>query len=85
MSEAWEPVWVLGRTVVDPGQLYAVRGGWARPAPQACRNGHLLRGGKVLVGSLPCGPHGHHRTWWCRTCGHEIIWPPIGDDCRTPH
>lgn len=46
MSEAWEPVWVLGRTVVDPGQLYAVRGGWARPAPQACRNGHLLRGAR---------------------------------------
>ncbi|MEV6059911.1 hypothetical protein AB0L62_07890 [Nocardia asteroides] len=85
MSDSRELVWMLGRTVVEPGVLYAVPGGWATGAPRACRNGHLLRGGKALVGSRPCGTHGHHRTWWCRACEYEIIWPPVNDDCRTPH
>jgi len=84
MSETWEPVWMVGSTVVDPGKLYAVPGGWAEPAPQACRNGHLLRR-NATVGSAPYGQHGHHRTFRCRTCGHEIIWPRFDDTCRPPH
>ncbi|MFJ2834625.1 hypothetical protein ACIO52_04615 [Nocardia sp. NPDC087230] len=83
MSDKWEPVWMVGSTVVDPGQLYAVRGEhWAEPAPQACRNGHPLDG-NCLVGAIPCGPaHGHHRSYECCTCGHRIVWPAFDDDCR---
>ncbi|MFE7718596.1 hypothetical protein ACFU44_06090 [Nocardia rhizosphaerihabitans] len=85
MSDFWEPVWMVDRTVVDRGRFYAVRGGWAEPAPRTCRNGHLLHG-NMLVGVIPCGTvHGHHRTWWCRTCGHEIVWPPVDDTCGTQH
>lgn len=84
MSETWEPAWMVGRTVVDPGRLYAFRGGWADPAPRACRNGHPLQS-NATVGSMPCGQHGHHRTFRCHSCGPEIVWPGFDDTCRTPH
>ncbi|MFI7524529.1 hypothetical protein [Nocardia salmonicida] len=86
MSDPWTPVWTVGRTVVEPGRFYAVRGDrWVEPTPYACRNGHRLSGGRVLVGSRPCGPvHGHHRTFLCRICEREIIWPPVDDDICPP-
>ncbi|GGN66036.1 hypothetical protein GCM10011610_00550 [Nocardia rhizosphaerihabitans] len=75
---------MVGRTVVDPCRLYGVRGGWAEAAPQACGNGHPLRR-NAMVGSVPCGQHGHYRSCRCCTCGHEIIWPTLDEACRTPH
>ncbi|MGW6728707.1 hypothetical protein ACWF9G_22645 [Nocardia sp. NPDC055029] len=82
MSDPWSPVWMVDRTVVEPCSLYRVRGDrWAEPMPYACRAGHRLSGGRVLVGTYPCGPtHGHHRTFRRRVCDRLIVWPPVDDD-----
>ncbi|MFD4438963.1 hypothetical protein ACFWPK_04195 [Nocardia sp. NPDC058519] len=75
--------WSLGSTTgLDPDQLFAVRGGWARPSPVACPNGHPLGPGQVLVGTLAClDAGGLHRLWTCRRCGTVVYWPPVTDGC----
>ncbi|MEV0685092.1 hypothetical protein AB0I35_14625 [Nocardia sp. NPDC050378] len=77
-------LWRLGRTVgLNPDRLYAVRGGWARPAPAACPSGHPLGPDQVLVGTVACiaVPDRLHRTWACQQCDAVIYWPPISAAC----
>ncbi|WP_420116538.1 hypothetical protein [Micromonospora sp.] len=50
-------------------------------APSQCPQGHPLGGDQVLVGNIPCmclsQTHGQraHRSWRCRRCDREWIWP----------
>lgn len=48
--------------------------------PGMCASGHVLHGGAVLLGWLPCAcpgaRHGGHHTWTCRRC----LEAGVGDD-----
>jgi hypothetical protein len=44
----------LGRSYDRRVRLRWTRRGWEEPRPDACSQGHTLRGSQVLVGSLHC-------------------------------
>ena len=66
---------------------------WRRPAgelvehaPAACPQGHRLAGDEVLVGNIPCMCLSRtafrqrtHRSWRCRRCDQQWIWPGCTD------
>ncbi|ARQ95532.1 hypothetical protein I5G81_gp93 [Mycobacterium phage Shandong1] len=66
-------------------RLRRTRKGYAEPAPDACPQGHPLRGGLVLVGSQHCACGVTHRTHTCRTCDETLYTPPLGARCRARH
>lgn len=56
---------------------------WHEEAPSECANGHVLQARSVLVGARACSCGiGHHRTHYCRTCGHTTFSPVLGETCR---
>jgi hypothetical protein len=75
-------------------ELRRTRKGWVERRPERCPNGHELRGGQVLVGTLHCDCMRTHRTHTCRVCGHDVhaaaglglptARVPAQDDCRRP-
>jgi hypothetical protein len=59
--------------------VQSTRRGWMVRPPTRCLRGHLLRPGRVLVGSIACSC-GRHLTWRC-DCGAITYGPALGDGC----
>lgn len=57
------------------------------PRPAACRQGHRLDGGQVLLSTraCSCALDGAHRTWTCRACGDVQMWPPHDEAGADPY
>jgi hypothetical protein len=67
--------------VAAVGELVqSTTGQWMIRPPTHCPAGHLLRPGRMLVGSIACSC-GRHLTWRCE-CGAVTYGPTIGDGCR---
>lgn len=84
MFDSWEPQYSLGGQMVDPGRLHPLGDRYAEAVPVACRNGHPLGAGQLLVGSIAClaAIGGLHRTHRCRTCEYVIFTPNGAGTCE---
>jgi hypothetical protein len=54
-------------------------GQWMVRPPQRCAQGHRLRPGHVLVGTIACSC-GRHLTWACE-CGAVTYGPVLAEGC----
>jgi hypothetical protein len=64
-------------------QLRLTRHGWEEERPDRCANGHRLKGGFFLVGTMHCDCGTMHRTHWCAICGDTVYTPELDWTCQS--
>jgi hypothetical protein len=66
--------------MVAVGELVqSTTGQWMVRPPMRCPRGHVLRPGRMLVGSIACSC-GRHLTWRCE-CGAVTYGPALSEGC----